>query len=49
LEKRTRKINNETIGQFQPLLENEMWEAVFRSKVANCRIKRVKGSITVGL
>jgi hypothetical protein len=42
LEQRTRKINNETIAQFQYLLENEMWEAVFKNKVAHCKIKRLK-------
>jgi hypothetical protein len=32
---RTRKINNETIAQFQRLLENETWEPVFENRDTN--------------
>jgi hypothetical protein len=35
LKLRTRRINNETIAQFQHLLENEMWEHVFKNKDTN--------------
>jgi hypothetical protein len=34
----TRKINNETVAQFQHLLENEMWEPVFKNKDENCKL-----------
>jgi hypothetical protein len=32
---RTRKINNETISQFQRLLEDETWEPVFENRDTN--------------
>jgi hypothetical protein len=32
LKQRTRKINNETIAQFQRVLQNKMWEPVFKIK-----------------
>jgi hypothetical protein len=35
LEHGTRKINKETIAQFQHLLENESWELVFKNKDKN--------------
>jgi hypothetical protein len=32
LETKNQEINNETIAQFQHLLENETWEPVFKNK-----------------
>jgi hypothetical protein len=32
LRQRTRKINNETVMQFQLLLKNETWESIYNSK-----------------
>jgi hypothetical protein len=37
----TRKINNQTIVQFQHLLENKLWEPVFRNKDTNYKFKLV--------
>jgi hypothetical protein len=34
---RLRKINNETIAQFQCLLANETWEPVFKNWDTNCK------------
>jgi hypothetical protein len=42
LKQRTRKINDdETIAQFQHLLENKMWEPVFKNKATNCMFNSV--------
>jgi hypothetical protein len=35
LKHRTRKINNETIMQFQLLLKNETWETVYKDSDTN--------------
>jgi hypothetical protein len=35
LKQKTRKMNNETIAPFQHLLENEIWEPVFKNKDTN--------------
>jgi hypothetical protein len=33
LKQRTRKVNNETIMQFQHLLKSETWESVFKTMI----------------